>query len=188
MSDTSGSLTENLIDLIQAAGGTRPDSKGLSELYQSLAVALSAFSPGGSGRFGGVSLSTPGLQPPSSMFPLASGTKESVVTIPIKVSPGGNFFAFILRPLPNDGGPDITIDYAEIDIVNQDYSQLLSLGTSSNIVVPAGSLTQYDFHTADFGINNQIGSDLSIVDNGGLLQVASAAGGVYSAMVYVELI
>lgn len=43
----AGSLTENLIALIEAAGGSRPESKGLQELYQSLAVALSAFSPGG---------------------------------------------------------------------------------------------------------------------------------------------
>lgn len=49
MSDTSGSLTENLIDLIEAAGGSRPASKGLSELYQSLATALAAFTPGGGG-------------------------------------------------------------------------------------------------------------------------------------------
>lgn len=43
----AGSLTENLIALIEAAGGDRPASKGLQELYQALAVALSAFSPGG---------------------------------------------------------------------------------------------------------------------------------------------
>lgn len=45
----AGSLTENLIALIEAAGGDRPASKGLQELYQALAVALSAFSPGGGG-------------------------------------------------------------------------------------------------------------------------------------------
>jgi hypothetical protein len=41
----AGSLTENLIDLIEAAGGSRPESKGLSELYQALAIALSDFTP-----------------------------------------------------------------------------------------------------------------------------------------------
>lgn len=42
----AGSLTENLIACIEAAGGVRPSSKGLQELYQALAVALAAFNPG----------------------------------------------------------------------------------------------------------------------------------------------
>lgn len=42
----AGSLTENIIGLIEAVGGTRPASKGLQELYQDLAVALAAFNPG----------------------------------------------------------------------------------------------------------------------------------------------
>ena len=50
--DTAGSLTENLIACIEALGAARPQSKGLSELYQSLATALQSFS-------GGYPLSTP---------------------------------------------------------------------------------------------------------------------------------
>jgi hypothetical protein len=46
VTDTSGSLTENLIDLIESFGGPRPASKGLSELYQALAVAITNFSGG----------------------------------------------------------------------------------------------------------------------------------------------
>lgn len=45
--NNAGSLTENLISLIEACGGDRPESKGLQELYQALAVALAAFNPGG---------------------------------------------------------------------------------------------------------------------------------------------
>lgn len=45
--NNAGSLTENLISLIEAAGGARPASKGLQELYQALAVALAALAPGG---------------------------------------------------------------------------------------------------------------------------------------------
>jgi hypothetical protein len=44
--DTAGSLTENLIDCIEALGSPRPASKGLSELYQALATALQSFSGG----------------------------------------------------------------------------------------------------------------------------------------------
>jgi hypothetical protein len=47
MTDTAGGLTENIIDCIEALGGARPQSKGLSELYQALAVALSTGGGGG---------------------------------------------------------------------------------------------------------------------------------------------
>lgn len=42
----AGGLTENLIAVIEAAGGTRPASKSLQELWQAVAVALAAFNPG----------------------------------------------------------------------------------------------------------------------------------------------
>jgi len=43
--DTGGGLTENIIACIEALGGSRPASKGLSELYQALATALSTITP-----------------------------------------------------------------------------------------------------------------------------------------------
>lgn len=44
--DNNGSLTENIIDVIEAFGAPRPSSKSLSELYQALATAIVNFAPG----------------------------------------------------------------------------------------------------------------------------------------------
>ena len=75
MSDTAGSLTENLIDCIEALGSPRPASKGLSELYQSLANALSTFSGGSAPQSGTL----------PSQVDLASGVNTTLFTITLSI-------------------------------------------------------------------------------------------------------
>lgn len=191
MSDTSGSLTENLIDLIQAAGGARPDSKGLSELYQYLAAALSSFSPGGSSATANINLSISTVTVfdveiltdyPIDPENQTKGNYISTTSVPTLTYPPGQ--TILIGPSMGIAIPISTVDYLiglQIFILNEDLTEIWNL--SGALPIPAG-FTTGSVTAGDLTLSPITGTDLEWDPFGSGLTTIS--GGNYCYIVQVQ--